>query len=411
MRRTGRKALPTIVWATAWVSFFADFSTELIYGLLPAFYLGTLTLGIVWLGVIEGLAETIVAMTKLFSGYLSDRTGRRKSWMLAGYCLSAAAKPMLVFATSGAGVGAFRALDRFGKGIRGAPRDALVAGEVESPYRGRAFGVLRGLDHAGALVGGLVAALLLATGLATMKQMFVLSAIPGFAAVLIIALFIRERKREQPVVRTHEPFSPRAAWRATSPAMRRYLLVAGVFSLANSSDLLLLALCYERFLDAGISQPRALGALPLLWAVLHVVRTLGSPLGGRLSDAIGRIPLITLAWLTYAVIYALGVLLALGAHPALAWLIFGAYGLHAALAEAPERALIADLQPDPERRGTAYGMLHFVTGLTALPAAALAGVLWQFIGPAVAFGVDASLALVGAILLRLLLPPSRLAST
>jgi MFS family permease len=191
--------------------------------------------------------------------------------------------------------------------------------------------------------------------------------------------------------------------------MRRYLLSATIFSLANSSDLLLLALCYERFLASGYDPARALGALPLLWAVLHVVRTLGAPIGGRLSDSIGRVSLITLAWLVYAAIYAIAVVLAMGATPALAWLLFALYGFHAALAEAPERALVADLQPDPDRRGTAYGMLDFVKGLTTLPATAGAGLLWHHAGPAWAFGIDAALALVAAATLRLMPPPSRAA--
>ena len=323
--------------------------------------------------------------------------------MLAGYGLSAAAKPALLLATTGFGIGAIRTGDRLGKGIRGAPRDALVAAAIAPEDRGRAFGVMRSLDHAGALVGGLVAAGLLAAGLATMRQMFLLAAVPGLASVLVIVLFVREDRREEGAA-GRRPFSPRAAWRSTGPAMRRYLVAATLFALANPSDLLLLALSYQRFIDSGVEPRRALGALPLLWAVLHVVRTIGTPLGGRLSDRVGRLPMITAAWVAYAGIYGGAAYLGAGGPAWLAWVLLALYGLHAALAEAPERALVADLQPDPDRRGTAYGMLHFATGLAALPATAAAGVLWQYAGPAWAFGLDATLALGAAGLLWLLLP-------
>ncbi|HHN78966.1 MAG TPA: MFS transporter, partial [Phycisphaerales bacterium] len=170
-----RGRLHRLVWAAAWISFFADFSTELIYGVLPAFYLETLALGIVSLGVIEGTAEAVVAVAKLWSGTRSDRTGRRGAWMFAGYTLSGAAKPMIGLVSGGLAVGALRALDRLGKGIRGAPRDALIADTIDAGERGRAFGVIRAMDHAGALVGGLVAAGLLAAGTASPRSLFFLS--------------------------------------------------------------------------------------------------------------------------------------------------------------------------------------------------------------------------------------------
>lgn len=395
MPRPPRSKLPAIVWATAWVSFFADASTELIYGVLPAVYLGTLTIGILGLGLIEGFAETVVSITKLYSGSLSDRSGRRKPWMLAGYGLAAVSKPLIALTSSGVLIGALRASDRFGKGLRGAPRDALVADSIDEHTRGRAFGVQRAMDHAGALVGGLVAAGLLAFDFVTNQQLFLLSAIPGVACVLVIVFFIHDRA-PAPDHTPRPPFRLRDAWSDASPALRRYLAAAALFALANSSDMLLLGICYERFLAAGMEEHAAMSRLPLLWALLHVVKTLGTPLAGTLSDRVGRVPLLAASWVVYAVVYAGVGLFARGGHLLWSAVFFAAYGLVAALMEGPERALIADLQPDGSKRGAAYGLLHFVTGLLALPATVLAAVLWREFGPEWAFGAGAVVALVAA---------------
>jgi len=396
---TTRRTLPAVVWATAWVSFFADVSTELIYGVLPAYYLGTLALSIVWLGFIEGFAESVVSITKLFSGHLSDRSGRRKIWMLWGYGLSALSKPVLALVGSGAGVMAARSMDRLGKGVRGAPRDALVAASVEASDRGRAFGAQRALDHAGALTGGLIAAALIALGLAGPRDLFFIAIVPGALAVGVIAVFIHEPKRTANAAVDRRSFSLRQAWRSTNPDLKSYLLPAGVFALANSSDMLLLALCHQRFVEAGFSARVALGMLPLLWALLHVVRSVGSAWGGTLSDRVGRVRLLLLAQLVYAADYLLAVALALGGGVWLAWVIFGTYGLFTALAEAPQRALIADLQPIKEKRGAAFGLVHFVEGALAFPATLIAVALWKSVGPAAAFGVDAALALTAMAIL------------
>ena len=406
--RPRRTRLPRIIWAAAWVSFFADFSTEMIYGILPAFYLHTLSLSILSLGIIEGVAESIVALTKLFSGTISDRTGRRNLWMLAGYGLSGLAKPLLGLVTTGLGFGLLRAMDRFGKGIRGAPRDALVSAAVDEHERGRAFGLQRALDHAGALAGGLTAAGLLAAGLLAPRSLFFLAAVPGAIAVLIIALFIREprvlrERTSEDKPRTHA-FSIAAAWRGASPALRRYLLPAGVFAVANASDMLLLAISYERFIASGLSQQGALARLPLLWALLHVVKSAGSSWGGRLSDRLGPVRLIRVAWAVYAGVYGIAGVLATGGPAMLAWPMFAVYGLFTIFSEAPERALIAQLAASPEQRGAAFGLVHFVTGILALPATILAGLLWLRVSPVWAFGVDAALALLATLLLTVYAP-------
>jgi len=397
--------LPRVVWATAWVSFFADFSTELIYGVLPAYYLHTISLSILSLGIIEGLAESIVALTKLLSGSLSDRTGRRPLWMVAGYGLSGLAKPMIALVSSGFGIGALRAADRFGKGIRGAPRDALVSSAVDERDLGRAFGLQRALDHSGALVGGLVAAGLLAAGLLVPRQLFMLSAIPGAIAVLVIVFFVREPKEsgEQTTPKKKkQPFSLLSAWTNATPELKRYLLPAAVFALANASDILLLAISYQQFLASGFSESTSLAMLPLLWALLHVIKSLGSSYGGRLSDRLGRVGLIRIAWVVYALTYALAAVLAAGGASWIAWIMFTVYGVYTILAEAPEKALIADFAPDPSTRGSAYGLVHFVTGILALPATLLASGLWLWLSPAWAFGVGAALALLASAMLGMI---------
>jgi MFS family permease len=397
-----RSPLPRVVWATAWVSFFADFSTELIYGVLPAYYLHTISLSILSLGLIEGLAESIVALTKLMSGSISDRTGRRPLWMLAGYGLSGIAKPMIALVSSGFGIGALRAADRFGKGIRGAPRDAMVSSAVDEKDRGRAFGIQRALDHSGALVGGLVAAGLLAGGFFVPRQLFMLSAIPGAIAVLVIIFFVREPKDSiyQPKpVNKKQPFSLLSAWTEATTELKRYLVPAAIFALANASDILLLAISYQQFIASGYSESTALAMLPLLWALLHVVKSIGSSYGGRLSDRIGRVLLIRIAWMVYALTYALAAVLAAGGASWIAWVMFTVYGVYTILAEAPEKALIADLAPDPSARGSAYGLVHFVTGILALPATLLASGLWLWLSPAWAFGTGAALALLASGLL------------
>jgi MFS family permease len=389
--------LPGIVWATGWVSLLTDLSTEMVYGILPAFYAATLHINVVFMGLIEGLAETIVSLAKLFSGHWSDRTGGRKWWMLVGYSLSTISKPLMVLAATPAMALALRGADRFGKGIRGAPRDALFSREVPDELRGRAFGVQRSMDHGGALLGALVASLLLAMNWATLNELFYWCTIPGAAAVLVILLFVRERAPSAHSPSTKQPFSLVNAWRHTNSTFKRYLLVVAVFSLANSTDMLLLYLALERMREAGMNEPHALATMPLLWAWLHVIKSISAPWGGRLSDRVGRKAPVACGWLLYAVVYAgFALTPSTVAGVVVLWLLFGLYGVYYGLVEGPTLALIADLCPDATRRGGAYGLFHFVTGITALPASLMCGALWLYINPATAFLLCAALALVSA---------------
>tara|TARA_R110000744_G_scaffold380529_1_gene501799 strand:+ start:6448 stop:7716 length:1269 start_codon:yes stop_codon:yes gene_type:complete len=391
--RTDQTKLPRVVWAAAWVSFFADFSTELYYGVLPAFYLQTLSLSIVTLGIIEGVAESIVAITKLWSGTLSDRTGHRPVWMVAGYGISALAKPLMAFASGGVLSGLLRGMDRFGKGIRGAPRDALLSESIDDRRRGRAFGVVRAMDHAGALVGGVAAAGLLALGLVVPRDLFLLSVIPGVAAVGVIILFVREPKApNKPVQIKHKPFSLLSAWHDATPQLKSYLYPASLFALGNASDMLLLAIAYERFIESGYSQPVALGILPLLWALLHVIKSVGSSWAGSNSDRFGHLPMLRLGWVVYSAVYALAAWLAFGGPAWLAWGMFALYGFYTVLTEAPEKALISAMTPDGYKRGSAYGLIHFVAGIGTLPATLIASAVWFRFGAGYAFGIDAAIA-------------------
>jgi MFS family permease len=323
--------------------------------------------------------------------------------MVGGYSLSALAKPLLTYASGGFGVLLLRGADRFGKGIRGAPRDSLLSREINARQRGRAFGVQRAMDHAGALLGGLVASGLLFMQWTTIEQLFWWSLVPGVAAVVVILLFVHESHPSgadstsaQPAQKAPPQISVAGSWRQQSPNMKRYLLVLAIFALGNSTDMLLLKLAYDQFVSAGLTERTSYALLPLLWAWLHVVKSIGTPWGGRLSDRVGRIAAVQAGWLLYAAVYA-GFALWSGAIGP--WVLFGAYGVYYGLVEGPERALIADLTADPARRGMAYGLFHFVLGICALPASLLcAGLWWQF-GHPVAFGAGAVLALVAAVLL------------
>lgn len=393
--------LPGVVWATGWVSFFADFSTEMTYAVLPAFYTVTLHLNVLWMGFIEGCAEAIVSITKLFSGHWSDRTGGRKWWMLAGYGLSAMSKPLLPLSGGGAGALALRGADRLGKGIRGAPRDALISCCIGAKQRGHAFGIQRALDHGGALAGAFVAAGLLYFGLVTVPQLFWWSLLPGVVSLAIIVFVIHETPKRIDVGDVAIP--PRApaisladSWRTQSPPMRRYLLVLAIFALGNSTDMLLLKLARDQWIAVGVSESNATAMLPLLWAWLHVIKSGASAWGGRLSDRIGRPRALRAGWLVYAVTYAGFALISGLVAP---WVLFAVYGVYFGLVEGAERALVSDLSPNPDRRGGAYGLFHFVTGIISLPASLLCGTLWFTLGPAVAFLTGAALALIAASLL------------
>ena len=364
------------------VSLLTDLSSEMIYPLLP-FFLTTLGAGAAFLGVIEGVAETTASMLKLASGWFSDRIGKRKPLVVAGYTIAGIARPLVGLATAPWHVLLVRFSDRIGKGIRTAPRDALLADSVDPSVRGAAYGFHRAADHSGAVLGPLVASAILYVGLGDYRTVFLLAAIPAALSVLVLLT----RVREVSVAPTEKPKARFEGFRGLPPTLRWFLLVITVFTLGNATDAFLLL----RAQQLGVS----LAVIPLLWAALHVSKMIWSVPGGMLADRVGPRPAIVAGWLLYAAIYATFAFATEAWH---VWVLFLIYGLFYGLTEAPEKALIAALAP-PERRGAAFGAYHFAIGVAALPASIIFGLLWQNYGADTALFAGAGVALAATLLL------------
>ncbi len=368
------------------VSMLTDMSSEMIYPLLPIFLTSVLGVGVAFLGVIEGVAESTASILKLFSGWFSDRLRRRKSLVLFGYGLSSLARPFLALVTAGWHVLLLRFLDRVGKGVRTSPRDALIADSVSAEVRGKAYGFHRSLDNLGAVIGPLLASLLLPLLGFNYRYLFLLATVPGILAVLVLRTWVREMAPAQTKARVQISLRP------LKRRFKLFLLVVILFTLGNSSDAFLLL----RARDIGIR----VELLPVLWIVLHLVKTVGGMAGGILSDRIGRQRVIVAGWMVYALIY---VGFAYAHTPLHIWGLFALYGLYYALTEGAERALVADLVPG-ELRGTAFGAYNFAIGIGALPSSVIMGIIWQRYGAAAAFSFGATLAILAAFLLLVLIP-------
>jgi MFS family permease len=373
------------------VSFLTDVSSEMIYPLLPVFLGTVLGTSATMIGVIEGAAESVSAMLKLASGWWSDRVGRRKPLVVAGYLLASTVRPMIGLAQSAAQVLAVRVIDRVGKGIRTSPRDALIADSVDARVRGKAYGFHRAADHAGAVIGPLIAWVILQQLGVPMRTLFLLAAIPAALAVITVILGVREPRR-----------SPPAAKATSKPVLSgvtrlggRYwsvLVVIFLFTLGNSTDAFLLL----RAADVGVP----VAQLPLIWAMLHVVKSAASTPGGALSDRIGRRPLLVAGWLLFAAVYfAFGRV----SEPWHVWALFAVYGVFFGLTEGTEKALVADLVPS-QLRGTAFGGYNLAISLGALPASVIFGLWWDRVGARAAFDFGAALALAAAIGIVVVLP-------
>jgi MFS family permease len=359
------------------VSFFADVSSDMVMPLLPAF-LVTLGAGAAYLGVIEGAAEATAALLKYLSGRWADRVKRLLPLAVAGYALAAVARPFLAAAQAPWQVLAIRNVDRVGKGIRTSPRDKLLAASTPAGRLAEAFAFHRGMDHAGAALGPLLAAALLLLWPGQLRRVFLLAAVPGALAVL--ALFAVREEGAAPAA--PKPAEVPGAGPARVPA--RLLAAIGLFTLGNSTDALLVL----RAQSVGVPTAQ----LPLLWALLHVVRSLSSWPLGRAADRLGRSGALIAGWLWYAGCYA-G--FALADAPWQMWALFAAYGLVAGLTEGSERALIAASVPG-ERRGRALGLYNLVSGTGLLAASVLAGLAWERVSPAAAFFLGAALAVAAA---------------
>lgn len=394
----GMRWMPTRnVLALAAVSFLTDASSEIIAPLLPLFLVGTLGATVSMVGVIEGGAEAVASLLKLASGWWSDRVSRRKPLIVAGYTIASLVRPLVAVAQSATQVLAIRLVDRVGKGIRGAPRDALLAASTPLEFRGRAFGFHRAADHAGAVVGPLIALACLQWLGMPVRHVFWVAAIPGALAVLVAIAFVREQ-REPAVPRVKVPAAPIGPVSARPRSLPRSfwltMLPILVFTLGNSTDAFLLL----RASQLGV--PTAL--IPLVWVLLHLVKSASSTPGGALSDRVGRRPLIVAGWGLYAAVYA-G--FSMATDPWHAWALFGVYGVVFGLTEGTEKALVADLVPAP-RRGTAFGWYQATVGVAALPASIVFGVVWDRFGSPAAFGMGAALAIVAAVMMSLVvLPP------
>jgi MFS family permease len=399
--------LPRPVWLLGWVSLATDSATEAIYPLLPFFLTRVLGAGAVSLGVLEGAAEAVNSILKIVAGRMADRSLRKRPLVLFGYSLSSIARPFIALATTWTQVFIVRVLDRVGKGVRGAPRDAMLAVWTTPGTRGKVYGFHRGMDHIGAVVGPTLASVFLWFYPEHYRTLFALTIIPGAIAVALIFLVPEKEVRRTAFAEASALEKPEAANRSEigsdssgvlTPLPREFtafMLVLTLFTLGNSTDAFLLLKLTD---VAGTAR-----FVPLMWAALHVVKAVVSVAGGSWSDRIGRRAVIVIGWLIYAVVYA-GFAISATLSALVAWFLL--YGLYFGFAEGTEKALVADLAP-PDRRGFAFGIYNAVQGLGSLAASVVFGLVWKWYGPAAAFGVGGALALTASVLLFAAVRPSR----
>jgi MFS family permease len=399
-KKIGWRTLPRNVWAVSLTSFFMDISSEMVVSILPLFLSDVLGVKTNIIGLIEGVAEATASLLKVFSGWLSDLLRARKWLAVAGYGLSSLAKPFFYIANSWPIVAGVRWADRVGKGIRTAPRDALVADSIDEHHRGLAFGFHRAADTGGAMLG-----LVIALGVVWMAQagsaelnrstfqtVVLISLIPAFLAVLSLALGAQDVS----VTKVRE--RPRISFRGLGKRFAVFMLIVGIFDLGNSSDAFLVLRAKER----GLSVIGVLGML----VTFNLVYTLVSTPAGSLSDRVGRRRVIVGGWLVYAVIYLGFALAGVGWH---VWVLYAIYGVYYGLAYGTTKAMVADVVPE-ELRGTAYGTYNAMMGILDFPASLIAGFLWQGVGAWQGFGPSApfffggAMALIAAVLMALVIP-------
>jgi MFS family permease len=400
----GLFALPPGVWILGGVSLLNDIATESVYPLLPFFLTSVLGAGAVSLGVIEGAAEAVASVLKIISGRLSDRWNRRKPIVVAGYGVSALARPFISVARGWITVFVLRFIDRVGKGVRSAPRDAMLAELADATNRGRVYGFHQAMDHVGAVAGPLLATVFLIAYPGRYRTLFALTAIPGGLTVLLLRW---AKEPPPPAIKTaagtkagigdsglgirKSGLGIRSVTRLPAPLVR-YLAVLSIFTLGNSSDAFLLL----RLTDAA-GGPKF---VPMMWAALHVVKTVASVIGGAASDRLGRRRLIAAGWIVYALVYT-GFAFSTTLLPLVTW--FMIYGVYYGCVEGSERALVADFAL-PSQKGTAFGIYNAVAGIGALISSVVFGVLWKMFGAQIAFASGAGLAVLATILLFILVP-------
>jgi len=416
--------LPRPVWLLGWVSLATDAATEAIYPLLPFFLTRVLGAGAVSLGVIEGAAEGVNSILKIYAGRLADRSRAKRPLVLLGYAVSSIARPFIAVTTGWTQVFAVRMLDRVGKGVRSAPRDAMLATWATAATRGRVYGFHRGMDHIGAVIGPVLASLFLLVYPGEYRTLFALTIIPGAVAVVLI-FFIHEADevRLKPDTTTPNPLEGQPGVpsdvvsgfsRTVTPASRtvtptgrsvnpsgaaglppsftRFMLVLSLFTVGNSTDAFLLL----KLTDAA-GTPRF---IPLMWAALHVIKATTSMMAGSWSDRVGRRTVIAIGWVVYAIVYG-GFAMSTSVTALFAW--FLVYGFYFGFAEGTEKALVADLAP-AECRGLAFGIYNAVVGAGALVASVVFGLVWSAYGSQAAFGLGATFAFLATALLFIVVP-------
>jgi MFS family permease len=431
------KKIPYAVIMIGLVSLFTDAASEMIYPLVPV-YIAALGSGAILLGIIEGIAEATSSVLKLVSGILSDRSGKKKLFVVTGYTISSLVRPLTGIVTSAWQIIFVRMFDRVGKGIRTSPRDALIAASVDSDQRGRSFGFERAMDHTGAVAGPLLAIFTLIIlftvvgirdPLQALRWTFLLAVIPGILAILTIVLFVKEVQSK-----STNGASFRFTLKNIDKNFRNYLFVMLLFTLGNSSDAFLLFRVEEAIHKSGAvvrlvdsmpllsrlvshfgniqTQSTVINILflPLVWAFFHVIKAVFSTPLGSLSDRIGRKKIINTGWAIYAFVYfsfALLVFMSPSLQIVATFVLFAVYALFYAFTEGAEKAFVADLVI-PENRGTAFGLFNFSIGLGALPASISFGFLYTFFdklmpgyGGTVAFGFGGMIAVGSIILLTL----------
>jgi len=375
-------SLPRTVWLIGLISFLNDAASEMVYPLLPLYLVTVLMAGPKALGIIEGIAEATSSIFKLVSGVIVDRTKKAKPWIVLGYTLAGLSRPLIAFANSWLWIIAIRFTDRIGKGLRSSPRDALLAETVPKNQRGLTYGLHRSMDNGGAVVGPLIAAFLLSQGV-PMKDIFLWALLPAVIAI-VLALSIWEPSRE-----VHsDQYQFKWSLKEMPANFKRYLWVAGIFALGNSSDMFLLL----RARELGVPQEQ----IPLLWAAISLITaTLATPLSAY-SDRFGRKGFILIAWFAFAFFYICMGLPSISVYQVFA--LFAVYGVFKAATEGVEKALVADLAPKGAT-GTAFGWFNLINGLMLLPASFIFGSLYESASPFYAFLFSGGCALLAFLLM------------
>lgn len=376
------------------VSFFMDISSEMIYPLVPLFLANVLGINKSVIGLIEGIAESTASLLKVFSGWFSDRIGNRKWLMAVGYGISTLSRPFVALATSWQQVLGSRFIDRFGKGVRTAPRDAIIAESADKAYLGRAFGFHRSMDTMGAVVGPALAFFLLGFFSNDYRKVFWLSMIPGVIAVLLIIFFITEKKKAGAKSISEDPINqnptvsdrPKLTLKHFDWKFKFFVIIAGIFAVGNSSNVFLIL----RAQQVGVSTLM----IPVIYLIFNLVYSLSSIPAGMAADKFGKKRIILSGFVLFAVLYY-GFAVA-GSTTAI-WVLFGLYGLFMGLTEGIQKAFLATIIPQ-DFKATAFGVYNTVVGLAMFPASLIGGWLWDHVSPSATFYFGAITAAASAIL-------------